>query len=163
MSLFKLSVRHMVSAVVLLGMTATPTLAVDLTGTWDGQAVCSGFFAGAKVKDTFSGLLTITQTGSDLNMEFLGTRYNGGIIDDSTNPTKKGQGSFVACSARAEPLADYNEQGHITVVTNGDKGTFKATSVFTTAVGGTIVTVETCKYTFKRTSIVDPAVPACPP
>jgi hypothetical protein len=160
MSLFKLSVRNMLGAVVLLGMSTTHAAAVDMTGTWEGKAKCKGFFNGAKVKDTFEAPVTITQTGSDLNMEFFGVRYNGGIIDDAANP-EKGQGSFVACETAAEPLANYNETGHVTVQITSKKSTFKATSVFTTAVGGSIVTVETCKWTFKRIDPTNPGVPSC--
>jgi hypothetical protein len=163
MNLLKVSIRHMLSAVVVLSMSATQARAVDLTGTWEGKAVCTGFFAGHKVKDTFEAPVTITQTGQDLNMEFFGTRYTGAIMDDSAAPTKKGQGSFLACSSQAQPLAEYNEIGHIKVVVNPTKGisTFTATSVYSTFFGGPINTVETCKYSFKRTSTVDPGVPEC--
>lgn len=160
MNLFTFRVSSVLSAIVLFSLSATHAAAVDMTGTWEGQAVCKGFFNGTKVKDTFGAPVTITQTGSDLNMEFLGVRYNGEIIDDAADPNK-GQGSFVACSTAAEPLADYNETGHITVQITSKKSTFKATSVFTTAVNGSIVTVETCKWKFTRTDTVDPGVPAC--
>lgn len=163
MILRKSSIRQIVGVAVALSVSATQAAAVDLTGTWEGQAKCSGFFAGQKVKDTFASPVTITQTGQDLNMEFFGTRYTGAIMDDSTAPTKKGQGSFLACSSQAQPLAEYNEIGHIKVIVNPTKGTatFTATSVYSTFFGGPINTVETCKYSFQRTSTVNPDVPEC--
>jgi hypothetical protein len=80
----------MLGAVVLLGLSATHAAAVDMTGTWEGEAVCKGFFAGEKFKETFSGNVLITQSGTDLNLDFVGFLYNGGIINDAKNPDKKG-------------------------------------------------------------------------
>jgi len=161
MILRKSSFRHLLGAAIALSVSATHAAAVDLTGTWEGKAKCSGFFAGQKVNDTFASPVTITQTGSDLNMFFAGVLYNGGVIDDSAKPNEKGQGAFIACSAGANPLADYNESGHLKVQIKGNKASFTATSVFHTAAGGSLVTVETCKYSFKRTSTVNPDVPEC--
>lgn len=161
MSLRKSSFKHLFGAALALSVSATHAGAVDLTGTWEGQAKCSGFFAGAKVKDTFPGSVKITQTGSDLNIDFGGFLYNGGMIDDSAKPNEKGQGAFIFCGAGAQPLADYNESGHLKVQIKGTKATFTATSVFHTAAGGSLVTVETCKYSFKRVDIANPNVPEC--
>jgi hypothetical protein len=158
MELNKFVKQSLVIAVAFLGVVTTQAVAVNLTGTWEGEAKCTGFFNGAKIKDTFSGIMGITQTGTDLNMDFLGL-YNGFIIDDAAKPDKQGQGSFIFCSTVAEPLEGLNEIGHITLAkTNGDKGTFKATSVFTFA----DTTVETCKWNFKRIDTADPGVLPCP-
>jgi hypothetical protein len=151
----------MLGAVVLLGLSATHAAAVDMTGTWEGEAVCKGFFAGEKFKETFSGNVLITQSGTDLNLDFVGFLYNGGIINDAKNPDKKGQGSIVFCGTTAEPLGDYNEIGHLTVQIGANKSTFKATSVFTVASSGEIVDVATCKWKFTRTNTADPGVPGC--
>lgn len=161
MNLFKLNVRNLLSAVVLLGLSTTSALAVDLTGTWEGEAVYKGFFNGEKFKDTYSGAALITQSGADLNLDFLGYRYNGGIINDAKKPDQKGEGSFVFCGTTADPLGDYNEAGHLKVQITPKKSTFKATSVFTVASSGEIVDVATCKWTFTRTNTADPGVPDC--
>lgn len=153
--------RNMITAAVFLGASTTPALAVDLTGTWEGKAVCTGFFNGAKFKETFPGNVLITQSGGDLNMEFLGVRYNGGILNDAKQPDKKGEGAFVACSTVAQPLGDYNETGHLKVQLTLNKSTFKATSVFMVGSLGSLVDVATCKWTFARTDTANPGVPEC--
>jgi hypothetical protein len=161
MNLFTLSVRNMLGAVVLFGLSATQAAAVDLTGKWEGEAVCKGFFNGKKFKETYSGEVLITQSGADLNMSFFGVLYNGGIINDAKNPDEKGQGSFVACGTTAEPLGDYNEIGRIIGRVKGAEGTFKATSIFTVASSGEIVDVATCKWKFTLMDTADPGVPDC--
>lgn len=161
MRTFQRVVRNTVFALTGLAMSTTSVLAVDLTGTWDGKAVCNGFFAGEKFKATFPGTVLISQAGADLNLDFLGYRYNGGIIDDAKQSDKKGEGSFVFCDTTAEPLGDYNETGHLKVQITPKKSTFKATSVFTVASSGVIVDVATCKWTFTRTDTANPGVPEC--
>lgn len=161
MKLFTLSVRSMLSAVVLLGLSATQAAAVDMTGTWEGEAVCKGFFNGQKFKETFPGNVLITQSGADLNLDFAGFLYNGGIINDAKKPDNKGEGSFIFCGTTAEPLGDFNETGHLKVQIGANKSTFKATSVYTFPIAGAVNTVATCKWTFTRTSTTDPGVPDC--
>jgi hypothetical protein len=137
--------------------------AVDLTGTWNGKAICKGLFAGNKTSDTFAGHLFITQTGPDLNMNFLGVLYNGAFQEDNTAPTRNGQGTFVACSTTTDYSA-YSEIASFTAKLNPNldtASTFKATSVYYTGADN----FQTCRWTFKRIDTTNPlpaGVPPCP-
>jgi hypothetical protein len=137
---------------------ASIAAAQDLTGSWEGQAVCTGFFNGAKFKDTFGNTLLISQSGADINMEFLGVRYNAALIVDNKNPTKA-EGPFIACSTQAEPFGDFNEVGHMKVQVDEvkDKTSFKAESIFTVGEG----VVATCKWSFERIDVANPNVLGC--
>lgn len=133
---------------------ATP----DLTGSWIGEAVCTGFFAGEKYKETFTGTVNISQSGTDINMEFLGTVYNGAVITDSKN-SRKGEGPFLTCNTEVEPIGAFNEIGHMKVLVDNakNKTSFNAVSVYAQGAGN----VATCKWTFERTDPADPGVAAC--
>ena len=140
-------------------LVAAPVGAADLTGSWDGEAECTGFFAGAKYKETFTGsTLNISQSGLDINMEFLGVVYNGAVIVDSKD-SRKGEGSFLSCNTQVEPIGVFNEIGHMKVQVDNlkNKTSFKAVSVYAQGAGN----VATCKWTFERTSANNPNVSAC--
>jgi hypothetical protein len=140
-------------------LPATPATA-DMTGTWEGKVVCTGFFQGEKTKDTFTSDLFITQSGADLNMLFLGLLYNGTLIPDAKDG-RKAEAPFIACPTQAEPFGSFNEIGHLKVQIDElkDKTSFKAESVFAVEEGGTVV--STCQWTYKRIDVANPNVEAC--
>ena len=148
-----------ISTIFGMMLLASPIGATDLTGRWIGDAECTGFFARAKYKETFAGTLNISQTDTDINIEFLATFYNGGVITDQKD-SRKGEGSFITCDTQADPIGDFNEIGHMKVQVDNvkNKTSFKAVSVYAQGAGN----VATCKWTFERTSDVNPNVIACP-
>ncbi len=144
---------RIVAAVALLGLAATNGEAIDLTGTWEGTTICKGLDDGAKVKWASKTTVKITQTGSDLNMDFDGTIYNGLVQSRATDPSK---GIAIGINCETSPsLAEGNdhEMGHVTV--DGDK--LKGVAVSASDDGFLI-----CKFSGKRTSTADPGVGACP-
>ena len=115
------------STVFGMMLAAAPIGATDLTGSWIGDAECTGFFAGAKYKETFAGTLNISQSDTDINMEFLATLYNGAVITDQKD-SRKAEGSFITCDTQVEPIGEFNEIGHMKVQVDNDKNktSFKA-------------------------------------
>jgi hypothetical protein len=140
----------------------------DMTGTWQGAITCKGFFQGQPFTQVSQGLLFITQTNADINMEFQTNFYNGAVIMDADNSTK-GQGPLIGCGAQAQPFGDYNEIGRFEALVNAETGktSFKATSIRVVpgddqAINNTFGYVATCKWKFVRTSATNPNVSACP-
>ena len=139
-------------------LVAAPVGAQNLTGSWHGEADCTGFFAGEKYKETFTGTLLISQSDADINMQFLGVVYNGALIPDLKD-FRKAEGPFITCDTQVEPIGNFNEIGHMKVQVDDlkNKTSFKAVSVYAQGAGN----VATCNWKFERTSADDPIVPAC--
>ena len=137
--------------------------AFDLTGTWEGRWSCQGF-DGAKFRSGNSeSIVLITQTGTTLavNMDNGDYLYNGGAIFDTGSPDTKGEVVLTQCGTDNLPLAGADgEILRAKAKADAEKGSgsLKGLSIFESAVPDII----TCKYSYKRTSAANPAVPACP-
>jgi hypothetical protein len=149
--------------VVLALALPLPSLAIDLTGTWEGKYTCKGF-EGEKFSFTVVGTLEITQTGADLALRVAGVdEYNGVAIDDARKPETAGTAYFVHCGTSDVPgtgLGGFDETGFAKLKANASGGgSFKATTnaFFSEAPIG----AGNCKFSFKRTSTDDPGVLAC--
>ena len=135
--------------------------AIDLTGVWIGRLVCDSFDALGKSKDVITDdVMLITQTGDDLNIaaDGFGFLYNGTVIDDIANPTKKAQFAFIECRTSAAST-DTSEIGRakVTIKTDGISAKLKAQSILSEPTPG----FQTCKWSYKRVDTTDPLVPEC--
>ena len=138
---------------------ATPTWAVDLTGTWTGQQRCK-FFDGVQTKKTFglTNQVKITQTATRLAVETpggIGTFYNGEVLDDASK-SSKGRAVFAECRSTTE-LDGYSELVHLKAAGSESSGRLRGESVFRSQRGE----VGTCKWNLKRSSTDDPEVTGC--
>jgi hypothetical protein len=153
--------------IVLALALPLPSQAIDLTGTWEGKYTCKGF-EGEKFSFTVVGTLEITQTGAELALRvpFDGgaDEYNGVAIDDARKPETAGAAYFVHCGTSEDPgtgLEGFDETGFAKLKTNASGGgSFKATT--NAFFSEPPIGAGNCKFSFKRTSTVDPVVPACP-
>jgi len=118
--------------------------------------------------------MTITQNGSDLNIEALvrdgepQLHFHGRVIDDDKAPQVKGQASFVECVTTES--SSYQEIGRATkidVKSDGVRANFLATSIFSQDFSQDIPPIPpdlgTCEWIYSRISTADPGVAACPP
>lgn len=144
-----------------MSMAAVDARAIDLTGVWLGRLVCDTFDALGKSKDVITDdVMLITQMGDDLNIaaDESGFLYNGTVIDDIANPTKKAQFAFIEC--RTTPAnTDTSEIGRakVTIKTDGITAKLKAQSILSHPTPG----FQTCKWSYKRIDTTDPKVPGC--
>ena len=163
---------HMVVATVtavttvLLGMA--PAQSADLTGIWLGEQKCDRF-DGRKFKTTFADdVMVISQTGNEIRMAALlidgsfQLLYQGTVIDNVSDPERKGQAAFTECTTT--PTSPYQETGRATKVDvkPGDDGKFEATSVFLQAGTDEFPTdTGTCVWSYRRVDTEDVGVPSC--
>jgi hypothetical protein len=143
--------------VLIVGVTAG---AVDITGTWQGKEKCKCFNnVDGKLTQRFQdNEMSITQSGTDLNMLAFGTLFNGNVINDPTKDNR-GEASFIACDSNPKDNASFGEIGRAKLRTkeNGE-GKFKVESLWNSSQ----TQICTCKWNFKRVSTDDPLVAACP-
>jgi hypothetical protein len=148
--------------VVLALVLPLPSQAIDLTGTWEGKYVCKGF-EGDPFSFTVLDNLEITQTTTELALRVGPDVYNGVAIDDAVKPETAGAAYFVHCGTSEDPgtgLGGFDETGFAKLKTNASGGgSFKATT--NAFFSETPLGAGNCKFTYKRTSATDPAVPAC--
>lgn len=157
------------AVLAFLGLAAPPTWAVNLTGTWAGEQNCRRY-DGTKFFTSFpNDVMTITQHGSDLNIEALvfdgvpALHYHGHVIDDDAAPQVKAQASFVECITTESSL--YQEMGRATKIdikSDRMRANFLATSIFHQNFPVFPPDVGTCEWVYQRVSTADPGVAACP-
>ena len=154
---------RLISLIAAAAFAAVPAGAFDLTGTWEGSFNCSRF-DGEKDKFTQNGVLLITQTGTALNVEWVGLSDLEGIaIYDTKKPDEKGQAALIDCTTTNDLTAagSYAEITSLKVKANRakGKGSLKGTSVYSE--DG--ISAGQCKWNFKLTNTADPLVAAtCP-
>jgi len=164
------SVVSVAAILAFLGLAAPPTWAVNLTGTWVGEQNCRRY-DGTKFFTQFpNDVMTITQNGSDLNIEALviegepQLHFHGQVIEDDKAPEVKGQASFVECITTESSL--YQEMGRaskIDIKSDGVRANFLATSIFhEQAFGPFPADLGTCEWVYSRISTDDPGVAECP-
>ena len=150
-----------------LVLMALPASAGNLVGTWVGRFSCAAEDANGRFKiDEPASTLLISQPGgagtSPLRLTIDGVQYSGTIAPSAGNPTTQGAGAFVACgTSDAEGAPGLNEIELIHWKVDGGggvRGSIKKAGVFVES-GGIF---GACKGGWVRTSLVDPAIPACP-
>jgi hypothetical protein len=156
------------TVLVLLGLAAPPTWAVNLTGTWVGEQNCRRY-DGTKFFTQFpNDTMTITQNGSDLNIEALVIdgvpvlHYHGQVIDDDAAPKVKAQASFVEClTTESSPYQEMGRAIKVDIKSDGVRANFLATSIFHQDFPTFPPDVGTCEWTYSRISTADPGVAEC--
>jgi hypothetical protein len=145
-------------------LVAIPAGAVDLTGTWIGSFSCTRFVDGIKEKFTTKNeVLLISQSGSQLNVEWVGFADQEGIaINDARNPDEKGAVALIDCETTtdlSDPMS-YAELANLQVKVSRakGKGTIKGLSVHSE--DGDIT--GQCKWNFKLMDLADPDAAGCP-
>lgn len=150
---------------------ATPALASDLVGTWEGKYKCTEVDAATGQTSSFSqdSVLEIAHVSTVnnvvlLNVSIDGTLYSSRAIDRGGAGSGKGVGDFVRCGSNDDAWLGGAEIEHFTFKVNDAKGTGsikkKGQYNLTDGVpsgGG----VGVCTGSWKRVSIAPPAVPAC--
>jgi hypothetical protein len=149
--------------ILTAAVVAPAASAFDLTGTWEGRWSCQGF-DGAKFRSGNSeSVVLISQTGNTLavSMDAGAYLYNGGAIFDTASPETKGEVVLNQCGTNNLPLAGADgELLRAKVKADAEKGSgsLKGLSIYESSVPD----ILTCKYSYRRTSTANPAVPACP-
>lgn len=144
---------------------ASGASAFDLTGTWAGRWSCQGYDGSKFRSSSKDSVLRVTQTGSSLAVDLDDGlyRYNGGAIFDDKSPTTKGEIALVQCGTDNVPFD--GPEGEIVrakVKADAAKGTGSLKGVSLVEFSDIEITdVLTCKYSYKRISTEDPAVPPC--
>jgi hypothetical protein len=164
------------TAVAVLAVAGTtdagagPPFPFNLTGTWEGKVTCKGLSLGEKAKTVSEGLVKISQSGTELALEFdpdgnlePSLDFAGFTAPESGNPDK---GQLVATYCGTSPFINSSGQDHIVhakgVIKPTDANPYNATLKMTSIVGA-YPNVAVCKWKFTRTDITDPSAPGCPP
>jgi hypothetical protein len=140
--------------------------AFDLTGTWEGKYTCKGS-DGSNFTYSVPTILEITHVGTEIRAQFpfdMGADvYAGFSIDDDRKPLDKGVAYFIHCGMTDAPGSGengYDETAFVRATTKSNGGgTLKGSTVF--FVSDPPPEVSSCKWSYKRTSTTDPAVPSC--
>ncbi|MCC6849335.1 MAG: hypothetical protein IT294_12610 [Deltaproteobacteria bacterium] len=157
------------AAALVLAFGASTAGAFDLTGAWSGKATCKGFADGAKVVLKTEIAAGISQSGRDVNVEFLGfsflTRAVGIAVADAKKPDK-GEAGFVACGNEPDPVFGVTVRTKVSTKPSTGKGAIKLIAVVAgkdlNLIGVTDATF-TCTGSLKRTTTFDPLIAGCPP
>jgi hypothetical protein len=156
---------------LLVLAAAGRSAAFDLTGTWEGSATCTSFFAGEKIKFTDAPTIQITQVGDAIGLR---ADYGGGDVDlytgiahpDAKKPDEKGELALIACgtdSIAGNP-GTFDEVGRFTAATKLGKvkATVKGVSFFSDP-GAVTPEAGTCKWKLTRIDATDAAIATeCP-
>jgi hypothetical protein len=141
------------TATLALLMAATPSLAQNLIGAWEGALTCKN--DRGQGKDVAAGELQISEPDADeVHVEFDGTPYAGRIFPGTKGPSS-GVGYFVACTS--------GPTGHTEVermrwkVDEDGSGALKLIGAYANPYAQ-----GTCKSSFKRIRTTDPGVAPCP-
>jgi hypothetical protein len=156
---------------MVVGVVANPAAAYDATGSYTGKYSCKGDLEGVpNNKDNYvsEGSVEITQSGNSVGVLLFGAYLYNGFQILKADPTKSNKGELGLAFCGTDDLigpssTDFDELGRFKVSTKPDSGKGKLTGVSTYTTFGGSVGIYTCKWSFKRTSTVDPAVPvSCP-
>jgi hypothetical protein len=144
--------------------------AFDLTGTYSGKYACKGVVTNdPSGKNSYSsdGTLRVTETGAAIGLflDFTGGityQYSGAAVPDVKKPDAKGEIPIVLCGTN-DVLAggSHDELGRlkVSVKPGALSGKITGMSVYSDLDAG----AYTCKWSFKRTDVTDPAVSiVCP-
>lgn len=141
-------------------------MALDLSGTWQGNFTCSGFngqkFNYVDKKHT----LKISQSDSALAVKWINenTDFSGFVIEDQKAPDAKGQLALANCRSKANLTTD-TELANLSVVINRVRrnGSLTGTSIYTLPSNGSGAVIGQCKWSFKLVDTVDPQISqTCP-
>jgi hypothetical protein len=149
------------TTVAILGILAggiAQANSLNLTGTWEGQAVCDELIDGKYTFDIFPDPLEITQDGDIVHVAAFGVLYEGTVQPLEGGPND-GEAVIHACGGT--PENEVARIQHIETKPNGE-GRLDAITLFESdfffpgsrAYG-------TCKWTYTRVSDKDPQVSAC--
>ena len=146
-------------------LAAGPAAALDLTGTWVGKFTCSEFDGAAQRFAETGEALRITQTGNDVNVEWVGVSaagvatFTGTAIPDAKAPDTKGEAALLDCGSSADVLANYSEIVRLAAKVNREKGkgSLKGLTIYS-PVG---LVAGSCKASFKLVDPADPGVGGC--
>lgn len=138
---------------------ASTSYALDVTGTWEGKETCL-VYTELQRTTTETTTLSITQTGTDLNVSILGGQVvasmNGAAIA-STKDSAAGQVGIYRCGTSTT----LSMTGIFTAKTKASgSGTLKG-SINVVGHGPGDGTAA-CKYSLKRISTSNPAIGPCP-
>jgi hypothetical protein len=139
---------------------------IDVTGTYTVSRSCKGMDAGDPAKSSEKDLeMTVTQTGTDVNVQFSGAPHYGKIQPLSTDVENKGTASMVSCAVSNDldyvGADTYNRLGKLDFKAKGDAISFKGSYFDGAAIGQNFILF--CKVKGVRTSNVNPLVPVCAP
>ena len=141
---------------------ALPAAAADFTGTWAGKFKCTDF-DGTPDKFTDSEqTLQITQTGTTINVQFVGVvLFTGLAFDDTKSPADKGQIGISSCDTHPDVSIGDAEIAVLTGSADAakGKGSLKGSSIYTFV--GDTTGEGSCKWSFKRISIDNPNIGGC--
>src|SRR5918999_997412 len=149
------------TTVTILGVLAggiAQANSLNLTGTWEGQAVCDELIDGKYTFDIFPDPLEITQSDDIVHVAAFGVFYEGTVQQLEGGPND-GEAVIHACGGT--PENEVVRIQHIEAKPNGE-GKLDAITLFESdfffpgsrAYG-------TCKWTYNRVSDKDPQVSAC--
>ncbi|MBI3769722.1 MAG: hypothetical protein HY271_14710 [Deltaproteobacteria bacterium] len=143
--------------------------AFDLTGTYTGKYACKGVVTNdqsGKNSYTSDATLRVTQTGAAIGLfiDFTGStyQYSGAAVPDVKKPEAKGEMPIVLCGTN-DVLAggEYDELGRLKV--SAKPGALAAKITGTSVYSDLVAGAYTCKWSFKRTDLTNPAVAiSCP-
>lgn len=159
------------AALALALLVAAPALADDLTGTYEGKLTCTSNAAADGVKTTskLDSVLEITQVQIEGNVIQLHARIDDVLYASRGIAVKglesgKGVGDFVRCGSNDDASLGNTEIQHYKFGANdaNGKGSIKTNGLrnLTDGIQGT-GELGSCKGSWKRVSVVDPAIPAC--
>ncbi|MEY4720206.1 MAG: hypothetical protein RL563_2824 [Pseudomonadota bacterium] len=151
---------------IVASLLSTPLLAVDLTGTWQGNFTCSGFNGRKFNYVEKNHTLQISQSDSALAAKWLEekTDFSGFVIEDEKTPQTKGQVALANCKSKADLTVD-SELANLNVVINRPRGIGQLTgiSIYTLPSVGQGNVVGQCKWNFKLVDTEDPQLSSvCP-
>ncbi len=131
---------------------------LDLTGNWEGQAVCDELIDGEYTLHVFPDPLEITQLGDRVRVSGFGILYEGTIQHLKGGPND-GEAMIHACGGISEN--EVVRIQHIVTKRNGEgrldaNSHYESDSFFPGS-----RTYGTCKWNYTRVSRKDPKVPAC--
>lgn len=156
-----------IAATFLLGLAVSPASAFDVTGSWAGKASCKGLADGQKFALKLDVGANLSQSGRDVNIEFIGLQFlaraSGIAIPDAKKPDK-GELGIVACGTHPEPVFGVTARGKVSTATGKTKATIKFVTIVAgkdfSGLGVTDGTF-TCVGTIKRTQTTNPGVGDC--
>lgn len=165
-TLKEISTRTRTCTVAVFTLLVTASLApaahaFDLTGHWTGKWNCKGFDRTKFTSSEKSSTLAITQVGPAFaaNIDGItGFFYNVTPLTDAAKP-EKGEAVLLACPT-ANPLGSGDAE-IIRAAVKTKNGTVNATLKGTSVFANDAPEVGTCKYSYKRIDISDPAVAGC--
>ncbi len=150
------SLRVLVLA-LFVGPAAVAAAPLDLTGNWEGQAVCDELIDGEYTLHVFPDPLEITQEGDRVRVSGFGVLYEG-TVQHLKGPNG-GEAMIHACGGI--PENEVVRIQHIVTKRNGEGRLDANTHYESDSFFPGSRAYGTCKWNYTRVSRKDPEVPAC--